>query len=90
MRDVLNREIHVGDVVTYPVRQGGDMWVNIGVVRAITLEPREAPKLALDRLDLDDGGMAVSSRPVVITGFDRVTIALRGSDLSTFLLVNGA
>lgn len=35
--DFVGKEIHVGDTVVYPRRNGSDIWLSKGQVRSITL-----------------------------------------------------
>ena len=35
LKDFLGQDLNVGDIVTYPVRQGSSMWMSIGKITSI-------------------------------------------------------
>lgn len=68
--DFLGREIRVGDVCTYPVRRGSNMWLNRVVIQRISHDPRGEPKLS---------GLKQDGYPVSVTSLDRVVIVGRNN-----------
>jgi len=69
MFDALDRKIKVGDLVTYPVRRGSVMYVQVGVVTGLDLDGERGLLIARE------------GKQVKVTETDRVTIAVRGSDI---------
>lgn len=64
VRDLLFREINVGDVVSYPRRSGASMWVMVGKVEALE-EPCAAfpgGRVKVKALTQDGFGLDFSSR----------------------------
>lgn len=47
MRDMLGREIHVGDVVAYPNREGSSLWQVVGRIEQLDEACSRAKVLAL-------------------------------------------
>ena len=69
MFDALERRIHVGDVVTYPVRRGSAMYIRAGRVVGLDLD-------GVRGIEVD-----VKGKIVKVTETDRVTIAVSGVDV---------
>ncbi len=67
MIDTLGRTIHVGDLITYPVRHRSDLWVNAGKVLSVGDDGMRV-------LKYEDG----ECRVVVIRNSRNVTIVERG------------
>lgn len=48
MKDLLNREILIGDIIAYPVRKSSSLWMEHGEVKQIITSGRHALKLTRD------------------------------------------
>lgn len=71
MIDVLGRSIQRDDIISYPVRQGSQMWVNVGSVLDVC-----GDHIVVGRFT----GSEVL-KTVRVSAGERVTIAVRGQQL---------
>lgn len=76
MIDVLGRTIGVGDLLSYPVRQGSDLWVNVG--RVLSVEDG-----SIRVMKYEDG----EGRVVVIRNTRNATIVQRNELFDDFVCV---
>lgn len=74
MEDCLSRALHAGDIVTYPVRRGSVLSLEIAQVTSVDND-------YLEVLKLDNG----PGRHTRVQDLTRVTLAVRASDVSAAL-----
>lgn len=66
MRDFFDREIEVGDLVTWPVRRASRMWMNAGTVMAVSADELSVCKRDTGRtVTLKNAKTVISMRGVI-------------------------
>lgn len=81
MYDALNREIQVGDIITYPVRARSTMWTTIARVIEIEHPPVYDPTTGIRPAGGRIKVVKPDGRVACVTETERTTIAIRGTDL---------
>lgn len=68
VKDMLDRDILVGDICVYPVRRGSKLWMNRIVVKSITVDDLGKPTVV---------GIKQDNYPVRVKALDRLAIVGR-------------